>query len=151
MKSGNHPGNWNTVKEKIHFRWKQISDDEVDRMKGSRLRLVSSLMQRYNMDEDLAEQAVEDFETKLHDLHAQSHPSTGQFGNSEIRAICPDHSITVTVKPSDQGEMFAVCRSHLAWALTAYSPGADQLCEALADDDQGDSLPSPQSKRYTKS
>lgn len=70
MEKGKLPGDWNTVKEKIQSRWDKITDEELDQINGSRDELMSRIVEHYDMDEDKAKLAVEDFERNLDQLNA---------------------------------------------------------------------------------
>ena len=55
-------GNWAEMYLLLRTRWPRLSDEDLDRIRGSRERLVRALARRYGFGWDDAEQAVCQFE-----------------------------------------------------------------------------------------
>jgi len=54
-------GRWNQFQGEIRRWWGELTDDEVDRIQGSREKLVGILQERYGYSKEMALQEVADF------------------------------------------------------------------------------------------
>lgn len=57
-------GNWKEVKGKIRQQWGKLTDDDVEKMKGSHEELVGKLQSTYGYQKDQAQKEVDDFVTR---------------------------------------------------------------------------------------
>lgn len=55
--------NWETYKQRIRERWKQLSDEQVSGISGRREELRRELQRSYGLDEKEAERQIREFET----------------------------------------------------------------------------------------
>lgn len=54
-------GKWNQLKGKVLQKWGDLTDDDMDRINGTRDELVGLLQERYGRVREDAEQEVDDF------------------------------------------------------------------------------------------
>jgi uncharacterized protein YjbJ (UPF0337 family) len=54
-------GKWNKVKGKAKQKWGKLTDDDLDRVNGSKDELVGVIQERYGKSRDAAEKEVEDW------------------------------------------------------------------------------------------
>jgi len=54
-------GNWNQAKGRIQQQWGELTNDDVDTIKGKRTELVGKLQSRYGYARERAEEEVEKF------------------------------------------------------------------------------------------
>jgi|TARA_R110002060_G_scaffold77226_2_gene88406 uncharacterized protein YjbJ (UPF0337 family) len=54
-------GNWKQLKGKAQQKWGDLTDDDVDKMKGSRTELVGKIQEKYGKSKEEAEREVDDF------------------------------------------------------------------------------------------
>ncbi len=52
-------GKWNKLKGHAKKKWGELTDDDLDRVDGSRDRLVGAIQERYGKEEEEAEMEVE--------------------------------------------------------------------------------------------
>jgi uncharacterized protein YjbJ (UPF0337 family) len=57
-------GNWKQLKGALRNRWGKLTDDEVERMAGSRDQLVGKIQERYGCAKDEADKQVREWETR---------------------------------------------------------------------------------------
>jgi uncharacterized protein YjbJ (UPF0337 family) len=58
-------GNWKQLKGKVRETWGRLTDDELEKIAGTRDKLVGSLQNSYGIAKDEAEKQITDFETKV--------------------------------------------------------------------------------------
>jgi len=51
-------GNWHEIKGIIRTQWGRLTDDEIEKIDGSREKLIGELMAKYQMSEQQAEEQV---------------------------------------------------------------------------------------------
>jgi uncharacterized protein YjbJ (UPF0337 family) len=54
-------GNWHELKGLIKEKWGQLTDDEIETISGKKEKLVGSLMAKYSMAQEKAEEEVGKF------------------------------------------------------------------------------------------
>ncbi len=54
-------GNWKELKGKVQHQWGNLTDDEIDRMKGSRQELEGLLQKKYGYQKDKVEKVIDKF------------------------------------------------------------------------------------------
>lgn len=59
-------GNWKEAKGRIQQQWGELTNDDVDTIKGKRMELVGKLQSRYGYARERAEEEVEKFCTSCH-------------------------------------------------------------------------------------
>lgn len=67
MKWAQAPGKWSQLKAKVKEEWRELTDDDVDKIAGRREALAAQVQQRYGITREQAEDQVSNFEA-LHDL-----------------------------------------------------------------------------------
>jgi uncharacterized protein YjbJ (UPF0337 family) len=58
-------GNWKQFRGKVQEKWGQLSDDELDKVKGRRDQLVGTIQKRYGIAREEAERQVADWERSV--------------------------------------------------------------------------------------
>lgn len=58
-------GNWRQFKGQLLQKWGNLTDDEVDNIKGHREYLVGKIQEKYGITKEEAERQVRDFESGL--------------------------------------------------------------------------------------
>lgn len=56
-------GKWNQLKGKLKQKWGKLTDDDLDRINGSRDELVGVLQERYGKEREAIEEEVDSWET----------------------------------------------------------------------------------------
>lgn len=56
-------GKWNQIKGKIKQQWGELTDDDVDRMRGNRAEMIGVLQEKYGKTQAEAEQEIDEFLT----------------------------------------------------------------------------------------
>lgn len=54
-------GNWKQIRGKVRAKWGELTDDEIDRIKGERDVLIGKIQEKYGMAKEDAEQEVRDW------------------------------------------------------------------------------------------
>lgn len=54
-------GKWNQIKGQIKQQWGDLTDDDIDRMRGNRDEMIGILQEKYGKTEVEAKQEVDDF------------------------------------------------------------------------------------------
>jgi uncharacterized protein YjbJ (UPF0337 family) len=54
-------GNWHEMKGKIKEHWGELTNNEIDRIRGKKEKLVGTLMAKYNLSNKEAEREVAKF------------------------------------------------------------------------------------------
>ncbi len=54
-------GNWSQLKGKLRAQWGEITDDELDVIKGEKEQLVGAIQKKYGKTKEQAEKEVNDF------------------------------------------------------------------------------------------
>ncbi len=54
-------GKWHEVKGKLKQKWGQLTDDDIDQMRGSSEELQGVLQKRYGYEKDIAKKHIDDF------------------------------------------------------------------------------------------
>ena len=67
MTTGRLRGSWVELRDKVQWRWGELSDQDLDYIAGSRDLLIDSLQDRYGWSRESIVAAVEEFEDKLKD------------------------------------------------------------------------------------
>jgi len=57
-------GKWNQIKGKAKQKWGKLTDDDLDRVEGSRDELVGVIQERYGKSRDEVEKEVDSWEAK---------------------------------------------------------------------------------------
>jgi len=57
-------GKWNQIKGKAKQKWGKLTDDDLDRVEGSRGELVGVIQERYGKSKDEVEKEVDSWEAK---------------------------------------------------------------------------------------
>ncbi|MFB9135352.1 CsbD family protein [Vibrio sp. AK197] len=55
-------GNWKELKGKVQTKWGDLTNDDLDKIEGSRTELIGKLQQIYGKSREEAEREVDDFE-----------------------------------------------------------------------------------------
>ena len=55
-------GNWNELKGKDQQKWGDLTNDDLDKIEGSRTELVGKIQQQYGKSKEEAEREVDEFE-----------------------------------------------------------------------------------------
>ncbi len=58
-------GNWEQVKGKVRQKWGKLTDDDLETAKGHKQELAGRIQERYGIERDKAEAALDDFAKKL--------------------------------------------------------------------------------------
>lgn len=58
-------GSWNEFKGKAKQQWGRLTDDDLDRIAGTRDQLLGTLQRLYGKSREVIEREVKEFETKL--------------------------------------------------------------------------------------
>lgn len=61
MNSDIAEGKWKQMKGSIQAKWGSITDDEFERIKGNRERLVGVLQEKYGKQKELTRKEVDDY------------------------------------------------------------------------------------------
>lgn len=61
MNSDQMKGSWKQIKGKAKEQWGKLTDDDVDRLDGSREQLVGAVQKRYGEDRERAERQVDEW------------------------------------------------------------------------------------------
>ncbi len=61
-------GNWHQFRGAIQAQWGKLTDDDLETIQGKREQLLGRLQQRYGMERERAERAIEDWMRPLHDI-----------------------------------------------------------------------------------
>jgi len=56
-------GKWNQIKGKAKQKWGKLTDDDLDKVQGSRDELVGVIQERYGKSRDAAEKEVDSWKT----------------------------------------------------------------------------------------
>lgn len=70
-------GQWKQFKGKVKERWGDLTNDELDSMRGKRDQLVGKIQERYGIARDEAERQVDDFANSLRDEPGATRSSGG--------------------------------------------------------------------------
>jgi uncharacterized protein YjbJ (UPF0337 family) len=54
-------GKWDQLKGEIRMTWGDLTDDDVDRIAGSRQKLAGQLREKYGWTQEKADSAIDDF------------------------------------------------------------------------------------------
>lgn len=57
-------GNWKQVKGRMHQQWGRLTDDEMDRIHGSREMLAGKIQEVYGLSREEAEKQVRQFNAR---------------------------------------------------------------------------------------
>ncbi|MBM4026134.1 MAG: CsbD family protein [Planctomycetes bacterium] len=57
-------GKWNKIKGQAKKKWGKLTDDDLDKVEGSRDELVGVIQEKYGKSKDAAEKEVDDWESK---------------------------------------------------------------------------------------
>lgn len=58
-------GKWKQIRGEVKKQWGMLTDDEVDRIEGSREKLAGSLQERYGYSKEEAKEKVADFMERM--------------------------------------------------------------------------------------
>ncbi len=61
MNSDQMKGSWKQIKGKAKEQWGKLTDDDVDRLDGSREQFVGAVQKRYGEDRERAERQVDEW------------------------------------------------------------------------------------------
>lgn len=62
-------GNWKEMKGKIRTTWGKLTDDDLEVIAGKKDQLLGKIQERYGLDKDKAEKALDNFTKKLDGKH----------------------------------------------------------------------------------
>ena len=65
-------GNWQQVKGRIKAQWDKLTDDHLETISGKREHLVGKVQECYGIHQDEAERQVSDWESRNHDVFAET-------------------------------------------------------------------------------
>jgi uncharacterized protein YjbJ (UPF0337 family) len=54
-------GNWKQIRGKVRAKWGELTDDEIDRIKGERDILIGKIQEKYGLAREDAEREVRDW------------------------------------------------------------------------------------------
>jgi uncharacterized protein YjbJ (UPF0337 family) len=54
-------GRWEQLKGKVHERWGQLTNDDIEKVKGQARQLAGAIQERYGISKDEAERQIEEF------------------------------------------------------------------------------------------
>lgn len=54
-------GNWKQVRGKVRAKWGELTDDEIDKIKGERDILIGKIQEKYGLAREDAEREVRDW------------------------------------------------------------------------------------------
>ena len=57
-------GKWKQIKGQAKRKWGRLTDDDLDKMEGSRDELVGKIQERYGKSKEAAEKEVDSWESK---------------------------------------------------------------------------------------
>jgi uncharacterized protein YjbJ (UPF0337 family) len=61
-------GKWKQIRGEIRKQWGKLTDDEVDRIEGSRDKLAGSLQERYGYSKEEAKEKVAGFMERMEEM-----------------------------------------------------------------------------------
>jgi uncharacterized protein YjbJ (UPF0337 family) len=64
-------GNWREFKGRVKEQWGKLTDDDLDRIEGSRDQLIGTLQHKYGRAKDAVEHEVRDFEKRMQERIAK--------------------------------------------------------------------------------
>ena len=59
-------GNWIRYKGKAHEQWGNLTDDDLERIKGKEEQLIGRIQERYGIAKEEAQRQVEEWMRRLH-------------------------------------------------------------------------------------
>jgi uncharacterized protein YjbJ (UPF0337 family) len=54
-------GKWNQIKGQIKQQWGELTDDDIDRIRGNREEMIGILQEKYGKSREEAEQELDEF------------------------------------------------------------------------------------------
>jgi uncharacterized protein YjbJ (UPF0337 family) len=63
-------GKWNQIKGKIKQQWGELTDDDIDRIRGNRTEMIGVLQEKYDISQDEAERELDEFLAALDDVQS---------------------------------------------------------------------------------
>lgn len=64
MKEDTIKGNWKQLKGTVQKKWGELTNDDLDRIEGSRTELVGRIQERYGKSKEEAEREVSEWESR---------------------------------------------------------------------------------------
>ncbi|NNF05872.1 MAG: CsbD family protein [Candidatus Eisenbacteria bacterium] len=61
MESHELKGKWTQLRGEIKARWNKLTDDDIDEIRGERLKLVGKLQEKYGWKKEEAERRLDEF------------------------------------------------------------------------------------------
>ena len=65
-------GNWHQVRDRIKSQWDKLTDDHLETISGRREHLVGKVEECYGIHKEEAERQVSDWESRNHDVFAET-------------------------------------------------------------------------------
>lgn len=63
-------GKWNQIKGKIKQQWGELTDDDIDRIRGNRAEMIGVLQEKYGMTQEEAERELDQFLTAFEETQS---------------------------------------------------------------------------------
>ena len=57
-------GNWTEFKGKVQEQWGELTNDDLDQIRGKRDQLAGKIQQRYGIEKEKAEEQLQEWENK---------------------------------------------------------------------------------------
>jgi uncharacterized protein YjbJ (UPF0337 family) len=69
-------GNWKQMRGRIRERWGDLTDDDLEEIRGKKDRLVGKLQERYGKTKDAVERELDELVARLKDRDTDEGPNT---------------------------------------------------------------------------
>lgn len=63
-------GKWNQIKGKIKQQWGDLTDDDIDRIRGNRTEMIGVLQEKYGKSQAEAERELDEFLAAFDDVQS---------------------------------------------------------------------------------
>jgi len=63
-------GKWNQIKGKIKQQWGELTDDDIDRIRGNRTEMIGVLQEKYGKSQAEAERELDEFLAAFDDVQS---------------------------------------------------------------------------------
>ena len=68
-------GNWKQMRGRIRERWGDLTDDDLEEIRGKKDRLVGKLQERYGKTKDAVERELDEILARLKDRNGDDNPA----------------------------------------------------------------------------
>ena len=68
-------GNWKQMRGRIRERWGDLTDDDLEEIRGKKDRLVGKLQERYGKTKDAVERELDELLARLRDRDGDDNPA----------------------------------------------------------------------------